>query len=67
MCSTEYIAMGTGVLVFVSELMPFLDNHKSNGILHFLYVCWTSDCLKPDEILKTEPNIEVVLSSDDDY
>jgi len=74
MCSTEYIAMATGVLVFISEVLPFLDKHKSNGIIHFIYVCWNSECLKENVTLKEqkneeEPNIEmveVVLSSDDE-
>jgi len=73
MCSTEYIALATGLIVFISEALPFIE-HKSNGILHFIYVCWNSDCLKENETLKepeieTEPNIEmveVVLSSDDE-
>jgi len=74
MCSTEYVAMAPGILVFISEVLPFLDKHKSNGILHFIYVCWNSDCLKENVTLKepeikAEPNIEmveVVLSSDDE-
>ena len=74
MCSTEYVAMATGVLVFISEVLPFLEKHKSNGILHFIYVCWNSDCLKENDKLKkpeieAEPNVEmveVVLTSDDE-
>jgi hypothetical protein len=51
--------MGTGVLVFISELMPFLDKHKSNGILHFIYICLKSDCLREKLALKKEPEIKV--------
>lgn len=70
MCSTEYIAAATAVLVFISEALPFLS-HKSNGILHFIYVCWNSDCMKENVALKEpeieeKPNIDVVLTSDDD-
>ena len=69
MCETQYIAMVTGVLVFISEVLPFLEKHKSNGIIHCIYVCWNSDCLKDNDTLKEpeEPNIEmseVIISSD---
>jgi len=68
MCSTEYIALATGLIVFISEALPFIE-HKSNGILHFIYVCWHSDCLKDNETLKEpeEPHVEmseVIISSD---
>jgi len=68
MCETQYIAMATGVLVFISEVLPFLEKHKSNGIIHCIYVCWNSDCLKDSEFKEPEePNIEmseVIISSD---
>ena len=74
MCATEYIALATGMVVFISEVLPFIESHKSNGILHFVYVCWNSDCLKEKVALK-EPEteeqphvemVEVVLSSGDE-
>jgi hypothetical protein len=69
MCNVEYVAMATSVLIFISEILPFLDKHKSNGIIHFIYVCWNSDCLKENRTLKEpeDPPVEmreVIISSD---
>jgi hypothetical protein len=67
MCATEYIAFLTAGLVFVSEVLPFIE-HRSNGILHFIYVCYNSDCMK-NEAIQEEPAVdmvEVIISSDDE-
>ena len=72
MCATEYIAFATAGLVFISEVLPFIE-HRSNGILHFIYVCYNSDCMKNEAIqepdFEEEPAVEMVevnLSSDDE-
>ncbi|MGI9555337.1 MAG: hypothetical protein ACR2M9_00635 [Cyanophyceae cyanobacterium] len=75
-CNTEYIAFATGVLVFISEALPFLDT-KCNGLLHGIACIFTSECcdhipddkeieiaIKPVEESK-EP-MEAILSIDTD-
>ena len=44
---TQYIAIVTAILVFMSETMPFMDKYKSNGLIHALVCLLHSDCLKP--------------------
>ena len=62
----------TGVLVFVSEVLPFLDT-KCNGLLHGIACIFTSECCdyKPDDkeieiITKPEEPTEAILSIDTD-
>lgn len=46
MCDTQYIAIGTAVLVLISEVLPFIDKYKSNGLIHALVCLLNSECLK---------------------
>lgn len=46
MCDTQYIAVGTAVLVLISEVLPFIDKYKSNGLIHALVCLANSECLK---------------------
>lgn len=46
MCDTQYIAIGTAVLVLISEILPFIDKYKSNGLIHALVFLLNSECLK---------------------
>ena len=50
MCTnTEFYVMLCSIFLFLySELMPFLEKHKGNGLFHYCYVVLHSDCLKPD-------------------
>jgi hypothetical protein len=76
-CNTEYIALATGILVFVSEVLPFLDT-KCNGLIHGIACIFTSECCdykpddkeieiitKPEEEPVEEPT-EAILSIDTD-
>jgi len=44
--NTQYIAIVTAILVFMSETMPFMDKYKSNGLIHALVCLLNSECLK---------------------
>jgi hypothetical protein len=47
MCDdTQYIAIGTAILVLISEVLPFMDKYKSNGLIHALVFLLNSECLK---------------------
>ena len=46
MCDTQYIAICTAVLVLISEVLPFIDKYKSNGLVHALVCLLNSECLK---------------------
>ena len=46
MCNIEYIAFATGVLVFISEVLPFISRLESNGIVHAIVCILKSDCFK---------------------
>ena len=46
MCETELIALVAGLIVLVSEIMPFMKNYKSNGILHAVVCLLNSECIK---------------------
>ena len=57
-CQIEYIALSTGVLVLISEILPFL-NTKCNGICHGIHCLMTSDCCKNDYI-PDDKDIEII-------
>ena len=71
MCATENIAFITATLVLISEILPFIKS-RSNGILHFCYLCMHSECIKKEtlkeqEIEEKPKNVEMIdvsLSSD---
>jgi len=48
MCDTTelYIAMATGSLLFISEVLPLMKKYKSNGIVHAFICILNSECLK---------------------
>jgi len=48
MCDTTelYVALLTGSLLFISEVLPLMKKYKSNGIVHALVCILNSECLK---------------------
>ena len=54
-CSTieTYLATILGVIVFMSEAMPFLKKCDGNGLLHYLM---TSECLKEKKVTLEMPS-----------
>lgn len=61
-CQIEYIALSTGVLVLISEILPFL-NTRCNGIIHGLHCLINSDCMKND-YMPDEKDIEMIKQTE---
>jgi hypothetical protein len=61
-CQVEYIALVTGLIVLISEALPFLDT-KCNGLLHGLHGLINSDCCKNDYI-PDEKDIEIIKQTE---
>jgi len=62
MCDTQYIAIGTAVLVLISEVLPFIDKYKSNGLVHALVCLLHSDCLK--RVIDDDSDSDAVTSEE---
>ena len=62
MCDTQYIAIGTAVLVLISEVLPFIDKYKSNGLVHALVCLVQSDCLK--RVIDDDSDSDAVTSEE---
>ena len=62
MCEVQWIALASGLLVCVSEVLPFLKGFKSNGILHALVYLLNSGCIK--EINDIDSDSDAVTSED---
>ena len=62
MCDTQYIAIGTAVLVLISEVLPFIDKYKSNGLVHALVCLLRSDCLK--RVIDDDSDSDAVTSEE---
>ena len=57
-CSTieTYLATILGIIVFMSEAMPFLKKCDGNGLLHYLI---TSECLKGKKVTLEMPSVKM--------
>jgi hypothetical protein len=62
MCDVQWIALATGVLVCVSEVLPFLKKFKSNGIVHALVCLLNSECIR--EIADIDSDSDAVTSEE---
>ena len=62
MCEVQWIALATGLLVLISEILPFLKKFKSNGIVHALVNLLNSECLK--EIADIDSDSDAVSSEE---
>lgn len=66
MCDTTelYIALFTGALLFVSEVLPLIKKYKSNGIVHALICILNSECLKSSSSSDIDSDSDAVTSEE---